>query len=48
MHLSNMFNISKYHFVRIFKKEFSIGPMAYLEEVRIRLKNELNNIKTFE
>lgn len=39
--LSNMFNISKYHFVRIFKKEFSIGPMAYLEEVRIRMAKNL-------
>ena len=39
--LSNMFNISKYHFVRIFKKEFSIGPMSYLEEVRIRMAKNL-------
>lgn len=39
--LAQMFNISKYHFVRIFKKEFSKGPMAYLEEVRIRIAKNL-------
>ena len=39
--LAKMFNISKYYFVRIFKKEFSKGPMAYLEEVRVRVAKNL-------